>query len=99
MFFVDFAPQLGDGFLHMSPQRMFATTPLIKLGDENFKNVSWRARGQCYDFSNIFAEKFGENFAVFVQNVANFANFGSQHRVFLENAIFSPKIGENRRKL
>ena len=31
--------QLSDGFLSMSVQRMFATTPLIKLGDENFKNV------------------------------------------------------------
>lgn len=30
---------LGDGELHMSPNRMFSSTPLIKLGDENFKNV------------------------------------------------------------
>ena len=32
--------QLTDGTLLMSANRMFLTTPLIKLGDENFKNVS-----------------------------------------------------------
>lgn len=31
--------QLADGTLHMSANRMFLSTPLIKLGDENFKNV------------------------------------------------------------
>jgi len=30
---------LSDGELSMSPIRMFSSTPLIKLGDENFKNV------------------------------------------------------------
>ena len=28
-----------DGILTMSPERMFSTTPLVKLGDENFMKV------------------------------------------------------------
>ena len=28
---------LSAGLLVMSPERMFQTTPLVKLGDENFK--------------------------------------------------------------
>ena len=30
---------LTNGSLTMSPERMFQSTPLIKLGDENFKKV------------------------------------------------------------
>ncbi len=30
---------LERGRLTMSPERMFGTTPLVKLGDENFKEV------------------------------------------------------------
>ena len=30
---------LNHGFLLMSPDRMFQTTPLVKLGDQNFKKV------------------------------------------------------------
>jgi len=30
---------LNHGFLSMSPERMFQSTPLIKLGDQNFKKV------------------------------------------------------------
>ena len=33
---------LKHGFLSMSPERMFQTTPLVKLGDQNFKKV------KCY---------------------------------------------------
>lgn len=32
--------QLTHGSLSMAPERMFQTTPLIKLGDENFKKVN-----------------------------------------------------------
>jgi len=31
---------LNHGFLSMSPERMFQSTPLIKLGDQNFKKVN-----------------------------------------------------------
>ena len=31
---------LNAGALAMSPERMFITTPLVKLGDENFKKVN-----------------------------------------------------------
>lgn len=31
---------LSNGSLMMSPERMFQTTPLVKLGDLNFKKVS-----------------------------------------------------------
>ena len=31
--------QMSNGFLLMSPERMFQTTPLVKLGDQNFKKV------------------------------------------------------------
>ena len=31
---------LNHGFLTMSPERMFQSTPLIKLGDQNFKKVN-----------------------------------------------------------
>jgi len=31
--------KLQKGFLTMSPERMFQTTPLVKLGDQNFKKV------------------------------------------------------------
>ncbi len=30
---------LDHGSLVMSPERMFQTTPLVKLGDQNFKKV------------------------------------------------------------
>lgn len=30
---------LKNGFLSMSPNRMFQTTPLVKLGDQNFSKV------------------------------------------------------------
>lgn len=33
---------LKDGSLVMSPERMFQTTPLIKLGDAHFKKVRQR---------------------------------------------------------
>ena len=32
---------LTNGSLTMSPERMFQTTPLIKLGDESFKKVNF----------------------------------------------------------
>jgi len=32
--------KLHKGYLTMSPERMFQTTPLVKLGDQNFKKVS-----------------------------------------------------------
>ena len=33
---------LTNGSLTMSPERMFQTTPLIKLGDESFKKVNFK---------------------------------------------------------
>jgi UDP-N-acetylglucosamine pyrophosphorylase len=36
---------LRNGSLVMSPQRMFPTTPLVKLGDNNFSKVSSLTKG------------------------------------------------------
>jgi hypothetical protein len=51
-------------------------------------------RDRCYDFKNIFAEKFGEKFAVFPPTTANFLKIDPR-----KMPIFSPKIGQNRRNL
>ena len=40
---------LSEGALRMSPDRMFLTTPLIKLGDQHFKKV--RSSRVLVDFS------------------------------------------------
>jgi hypothetical protein len=53
-------------------------------------------RDRCYDFQNIFAEKF----AVFCSNYCYFfAKIVIITLVLEKNAIVSPKIGKNRRKL
>ncbi len=31
---------MDKGYLTMSPERMFGSTPLVKLGDQNFTKVS-----------------------------------------------------------
>jgi hypothetical protein len=55
---------------------------------------------RCYDFLNIFAEKFSENIGVFLLKLLlAFAKIVIITSVFEKNAIFSPKVGENRRKL
>jgi hypothetical protein len=61
--------------------------------------INCKIRDRCYDFKNIFAEKFGENIGVFSQTTASFCKNVIIKLVFEKNAIFSPKIGKNRRKL
>jgi hypothetical protein len=56
--------------------------------------------GRCYDFKNIFAEKFSGKIGVFYSKTKpNFEKKLIITLVFEKNAIFSPKIGKNRRKL
>jgi hypothetical protein len=49
-------------------------------------------------FLNIFAEKFCKKMAFFAQNKAKLCKNWIITLVFKKNAIFSPKIGKNRRK-
>jgi hypothetical protein len=55
---------------------------------------------RCYDFLNIFAEKFSKKMAFLTQNKAKFSKNLIITLVFEKKTpIISPKIGENRRKL
>jgi hypothetical protein len=54
---------------------------------------------RCYDFLNIFAEKFSEKMAFSTKNKAKLCKNLIITLVFEKNANFSPKIVENRRKL
>jgi hypothetical protein len=54
---------------------------------------------RCYDFLNIFAEKFSEKMAFLTQNKAELCKNLIITLVFDKNANFLPKIVENRRKL
>jgi hypothetical protein len=55
---------------------------------------------QCYDFLNIFAEKFlRKNWRFWLENKAKFWKKLIITMVFKKNANFLPKIGKNRRKL
>jgi hypothetical protein len=56
-------------------------------------------RDRCYDFLNIFAEKFSKKMAFFTQNKAKLRKSLIITLVFEKNANFLPKIGKNRRKL
>jgi hypothetical protein len=56
--------------------------------------MSW---DRCYDFKNIFAEKFSEKISVF--DSKNFEKKLIITLVFKKNDNFWPKIGEKRRKL
>jgi hypothetical protein len=64
---------------------------LLRNGDENIQSPGSHVIGNI--FFNIFAALFGEKFKIllFLQNWA-------KALVCRENAIFSPNIGENRRK-
>jgi hypothetical protein len=53
---------------------------------------------RSYDFKNIFAPKNGEKFVIFSTTVSFCKNLITTS-VSEKNAIFSPKIGKNRRKL
>jgi hypothetical protein len=61
--------------------------------------VFFMIRDRCYDFKNIFAKKLQKIGAFLTQNKAKLCNFLLKTLVFEKNAIFSPKIVENRRKL
>jgi hypothetical protein len=54
---------------------------------------------QCNDFSNIFAKNFSKKLAFLTQNKAILRKILIITLVFKKNAIFSPKIVENRRNL
>jgi hypothetical protein len=56
-------------------------------------------RDRCYDFKNIFAEKFSEKIGVLTQNKAELCKKLIVTWVFKINAIFCPKIVKNLRKL
>jgi hypothetical protein len=74
------------------------TVPTTKLYDEKVPQ-SRVTRDRCYDFLNIFAEKFCEKIRVFAQNKAKLCKNWIIALVFEKNANFSQKIGKNRRKL
>jgi hypothetical protein len=65
-------------------------------GDLPPPSMTW---DRCYDFLNIFAEKFGEKFGVFTQNKAKVCKiliitlvFEKNANFFAENCRKSPKI-------
>jgi hypothetical protein len=73
-----------------------ADTPEMRRLAENSKIQV----GRCNDFLNIFAEKFAEkNWRFFAQNKAKLCKNCDHNIGFEKNAIFSPKMGKNRRKL
>jgi hypothetical protein len=57
--------------------------------------ISGMLRDQCYYFYYIFADKFGEDFAVFAQPLVVFAKMLIITFSFGENYYFSAKIAEN----
>jgi hypothetical protein len=55
-------------------------SPVVPLPQSKILETSVKTRDRCYDLKNIFAEKWGENMAFFVQNtVSFFTKFGSQN--------------------
>jgi hypothetical protein len=54
---------------------------------------------RCYDFKNIFAEKFCEKIGVLDSKQSQILKKMIIALVFEKNAVFSQKIGKNRRKL
>jgi hypothetical protein len=55
-----------------------------------------QTRDRCYDFLNIFAEKFcAKNWCFFAQNKAKLCKNWIITLIFEKNAIFSPKIAAN----
>jgi hypothetical protein len=54
---------------------------------------------RCFDFKNIFAEKFGEKIGVFDSNKAKLCKILIIKLILRKTPIFSQKIGKNRRKL
>jgi hypothetical protein len=53
---------------------------------------------QCYDFKNIFAEKFSKKLAFMLKLLLVFAQIVIITLVFEKNANFLPKFVKNRRK-
>jgi hypothetical protein len=70
----------------------------VRLEQTSFsKSLSVRIRDRCYDFLNIYAKNFSKKLAS--QNKAKLCKNLIITVLFGKNAIFSPKIVENRRKL
>jgi hypothetical protein len=65
------------------------------------ENCALKNRGRCYDFKNIFAEVVCDNIGVFDSKTKlNYEKIIIRLFFFRKNKhFFSPKIGENRRKL
>jgi hypothetical protein len=61
-----------------------------------FPEASW---DRCYDFLNIFAEKFSEKIGVFDSRQSQILKKIIITLVFEKPPFFSPKIGEKSRKL
>jgi hypothetical protein len=74
------------------------TSPILTLR----RFTDRMTRDRCYDFLNIFAEKFSEKKAFFTQNKAKLCKILIITLVFEKNANFFrrklPKIAENCRK-
>jgi hypothetical protein len=80
---------LGKRYPFLSAKRTF-------LAKSTFLEPAW---DRCYDFKNIFAKKSAKKLAFLSQNKAKLCKKIIITLVFEKNAIFSPKIVENRRKL
>jgi UDP-N-acetylglucosamine pyrophosphorylase len=71
---------LTNGSLTMSPERMFQTTPLIKLGDESFKKVIFKTfvfRSSHYFFWLLWQRSY-ENFKILCNFCLHFARQDGQ---------------------
>jgi hypothetical protein len=84
---------LFNGPLTFIAFSLLGKTPSEKLG-ASFIDTSV-ARDRCYDFLNIFAEKFGEKMAFLTQNKAKLCKNMIITLVFEKNANF---FAENCRK-
>jgi hypothetical protein len=67
---------------------------------ETFKSPpGWKARDRCYDFGNIFAEKFCEKIGVLTQNKAKICKNLIITLVFEKNANFFAKNCQKSQKI
>jgi hypothetical protein len=63
----------------------------------SFPNHPANTWDRCYDYLNIFAEKFGKKLAFLAQNKAKLFKILIITLDLKKPPIFSPKIGKNRR--
>jgi hypothetical protein len=71
---------------------------LIKTCPKN--TIAQKAKENwCYDFLKHFHQKIGEKLSFLTQNKAKLCKIWIITLVYVINAVFSPKMGKNRRKL